>query len=137
MWIDDPAGLERQKNPKAKTRVTMTGKTQVLIFRRAARFGQTRTTRKKLAGGTYEEKSAPMSYPGAPGRIAVRQAGQPLTTPGATGGQIAQGNIGIRWYYPGLAPRKFLNHGMTEAAQQAGILPVRLYAADANWRARF
>src|SRR6516165_9114587 len=95
------------------------------------------TERKKIADGTYEEKDAPMSYPGAPGRIGVRQTGQPWTTPGAVGGRIAQGNIGIRWFHPGLAPRKFLNHAMTQAAQQAGILPVRIYAADRNWRARF
>jgi hypothetical protein len=121
MWVDDPSGTERQKNPKAQTRTTLSGKTQVLIFRRAARFGQTRTVRKKVAGGTFVEKGVPMSYPGAPGRIGVRQAGQPWTTPGTRGGQIARGNIGIRWYYPGLAPRKFLNHAITQAAQQAGI----------------
>ena len=137
MWVDDPAGTERQKNPRAQTRTTMSGKIQVLIFRRAARFGQRHTVRKKLADGTYEEKDAPMSYPGAPGRIGVRQTGQPWTTPGVVGGRIAQGNIGIRWFHPGLAPRKFLNHAMTQAAQQAGILPVRIYAADRNWRARF
>src|SRR5579872_4932282 len=74
MWIDDPTGTERERNPRARTRVTMSGKTQVLIFRKAAMPGQMRTVRKKVAGGTYEEKQVPMSFPGAPGRISKREA---------------------------------------------------------------
>lgn len=137
MWIDDPTGEERQKNPKAQTRTTLSGKTQVLIFRRAALPGQRRIVRRKVADGTYEEYTVPMSYPGAPGRISRRQAGQPWTTPGKTGGQIAASNVGVRWRHPGLAPRMFLNHAMTLAAQQAGVLPTRIYAADRGWRSRF
>ena len=137
MWIDDPTGTERSRNPKAKTRVTMSGKTQVLIFRRAARMGQRKTITRKLPGGTAEKTSVPMSYPGAPGRIGVRQAPRPWTTPGTQGGQIAGGNIGVRWRHPGLAPRRFLNHSLTVAAQRGGVLPVRIYAADRGWRSRF
>lgn len=137
MWIDDPAGTEREKNPKARTRVTMSGKTQVLIFRKAAMPGQMKTVRKKVAGGTYEEKSVPLSYPGAPGRISKREAPAPWTTPGRVAGAIARGNVGTRWRHPGLAPRKFLNHAVSLAAQQGGINPVRVYAADRTWRARF
>lgn len=137
MWVDDPTGEEQQRNPKAQTRVTMSGKTQVLIFRRAARHGQRKTTHRKLADGTYEDRDVPASYPGAPGRIARRQAARPWTTPGYRGGQVAGGNVGVRWRHPGLAPRLFLNHAITMAAQRGGIVPVRVYAADRSWRSRF
>jgi hypothetical protein len=137
MWIDDPTGEMAQKNPRAQTRVTMSGKPQVLIFRKVAQLGQRKTVRRKVANATYEEHSVPMSYPGAPGRIGVRQAGQPYTTPGKMGGRIASGNVGVRWRHPGLAPRMFLNRSMTVAAQRAGIIPTRIYAADRGWRNRF
>lgn len=138
MWIDDPTGTERVKNPKAKTRVTMSGKTQVLIFRRVAQIGATRTkTRRNPRTGETQQSTVPASYPGAPGRIAVREAARPWTRQGKVGGQIARGNVGVRWRHPGLAPRKFLNFSITLAAQRYGILPVRIYAADRNWRSRF
>lgn len=137
MWVDDPAGTEREKNPKAQVRTTMSGKTQVLIFRRAAMPGERRTRRRKVADGTYEEYTVAASYPGAPGRISKREAAQPWTTPGRTPGAIARGNIGVRWRHPGLAPRLFLNHAMTLAAEQGGIVPTRIYAADRGWRSRF
>jgi hypothetical protein len=136
MWIDDPAGTERQRNPRAKTRTTLSGKTQVLIFRRAAQIGATRTIRTKVAG-QWEVRTVPASYPGAPGRIGRREAGRPWTTAGRTGGQVAQGNVGVRWRHPGLAPRLFLNRAMTVAAQQGGVLPQRIYVADRSWRAHF
>lgn len=136
MWIDDPGGAERQKNPRAKIRTTLSGKTQVLIFRRAAMPGQTKTVRTKVAG-QWEARTVPMSYPGAPGRIGRREAEKPWTTTGKAGGQIAGGNIGVRWRHPGLAPRKFLNRSMTLAAQRGGVLPVRIYVADRNWRSHF
>jgi hypothetical protein len=112
MWVDDPTGTERQKSPKARVRVTLSGKTQVLIFRRA-------------------------TAPGEPGRISKREAARPWTTPGRRPGAIARGNVGVSWRHPGLAPRQFVNHGMTIAAQQGGIVPTRVYAADRTWRARF
>jgi hypothetical protein len=112
MWVDDPTGTEREKNPKAQTRVTLSGKTQVLIFRRA-------------------------TNPGAPGRIAKREAPQPWTTAGRRPGAIARGNVGVKWSHPGLAPRKFLNHAVGAAARWGGIEPERIYAADRTWRARF
>lgn len=108
MWVDDADGTERQKNPKAKTRMTVSGKTQVLIFRRA-------------------------TNPGAPGRISRRSAG----SQGKVAGAIAKGNVGVKWRHPGLAPRRFLNHAVSLAAQQGGIVPNRIYAADRTWRARF
>lgn len=138
MWIDDPAGTLREQNPKAKTRITMSGKPQVLIFRRAARLGQMKTvTRKSKVSGEVSQVQTPASYPGAPGRIGARESGRPWTSLGRQGGQIARGNSGVRWRHPGLAPRKFLNHAITMAAQKGGILPVRIYAADRNWRSRF
>jgi hypothetical protein len=138
MWVNDPTGTERQKNPKAATRVTMSGIPQVLIFRRVAQTGQTKVVRtKNKVSGEVTERTVPMSYPGAPGRIGSREAGQPWTTPGRTPGAIARGNVGVRWRHPGLAPRKFMNHAITLAAQQGGILPVRIYAADRHWRSHF
>lgn len=109
MWIDDPTGQERSKNPKAKVRTTMSGKIQVLIFRKATNVGK-------------------------PGRINVREASKPNTRPGKQGGRIAKGNNGIKWRHPGLAPRLFLNNAMTLAAQWNGILPVRVYLCDQGWR---
>jgi len=137
MWIDDPYGTLAQENPRAQTRITVSGRTQVLIFRRAAQLGARKTIRTKTAEGRYEEREVPMSYPGAPGRIGRRQSPQPWTTPGKVGGQIAPGNIGVRWRHPGLAPRLFLNHAITSAAQHAGIVPVRIYVCDRAWKARF
>ena len=138
MWIDDPTGTERSKNPKARTRTTASGKTQVLIFRRAAQIGATKVVkRRNKVTGTWEATTTPASYPGAPGRIGTRQAAQPWTTPGKRGGQIAPGNVGVRWRHPGLPPKGFLNNAITLAAQWYGILPIRVYVADRNWRARF
>jgi hypothetical protein len=61
---------------------------------------------------------------GRPGRISARTGG----------GKIATGNVGIKWRHPGLAPRLFMNRSLTQAVQEAGILPVRIYAADISWR---
>jgi hypothetical protein len=138
MWVDDPTGQERAKNPKAKTRVTMSGKTQVLIFRRAANIGQriTKYKRDPKTGQRIIVSDKPASYPGAPGRIGVRETGSPFTRSGKVAGQIAKGNVGVRWRHPGIAPRLFLNNAVTLAAQWYGILPVRVYLADKSWRQR-
>lgn len=121
MWIDDPTGSERRKYPKAKFRTTASGRVQVLLFRRAANFGERRLVRKK-EGNIVTERWVPKSYPGAPGRISVREAPAPFTTPGRIGGRIARGNVGVRWYFPGLSPRGFLNHALQEAATYYGIM---------------
>jgi len=138
MWIDDPTGQERAKNPKAKVRTTMTGKVQVLIFRRAANIGQRITKYKKdpKTGQRIIVSDRPASYPGAPGRINLREVASPMTRKGKTGGQIARGNIGVRWRHPGIEPRLFLNNAMTLSAQWYGILPVRVYLADERWKSR-
>lgn len=134
MWINDPTGEMRAKNPKAKTRTTESGQTQVLIFRKAAlpgtRITKTRTDPKTHIKRVMEDR--PASYPGAPGRISNRESGRPNTTAGRVAGAIAKGNGGVRWRHPGTAPRLFLNNGLTVAAQQHGILPVRIYIADRN-----
>lgn len=138
MWIDDPTGQERSKNPKAKTRVTASGKVQVLIFRRAAKKGQYKTImRRNKVTKKLEPTTVPMSWPGAPGRIGVREAGKPFTRGGKIGGQIAKGNAGVRWRHPGLAPRKFLNSSLTLTSGLHGIQPTRIYVCDARWRAHF
>lgn len=138
MWIDDPTGQERSKNPKAKTRTTASGKIQVLIFRRAAMKGQRKTVkRKNKVTGKIETTSVPMSYPGAPGRINNREMGRPFTRMGKIGGQIAKGNGGVRWRHPGLAPRKFMNSSITEASGANGIVITRIYACDSRWRSHF
>lgn len=138
MWVDDPTGQERSKNPKAKVRTTMSGKVQVLIFRRAANIGQRiqKYKRDPKTGQRILVEDRPASYPGAPGRISRRQAASPWTTPGKRGGQIAPGNGGVRWRHPGIEPRLFLNNACTLAAQWNGILPVRVYLCDERWKAR-
>lgn len=137
MWVDDPTGTERTKNPKAKTRTTASGKVQVLIFRRAAMKGQRKVVKRKdKVTGQMVETSVPMSYPGAPGRIATREAASPRTRTGRLGGQIARGNVGVRWRHPGLAPRKFMNSSLTLAAGNHGEAPTRIYVADRAWRNR-
>jgi hypothetical protein len=138
MWIDDPTGQERAKNPKAKVRTTMSGKIQVLIFRRAANIGQriTKYGRDKRTGQRIVVSDKPASYPGAPGRIGTRESAAPTTREGRQGGQIARGNVGVRWRHPGIAPRLFLNNAVTLAAQWNGILPTRVYLCDRNWRQR-
>lgn len=136
MWIDDPTGQERRDNPKAKTRVTESGKMQVLIFRRAALIGQRKKVYKRdpKTGLKVLVSDKPASYPGAPGRIAWREAAKPWTRPGRRPGAIHPGNVGVRWRHPGLKPRSFLNMSMTAAAQKADVLPSRVYIADKGWR---
>ncbi len=121
MWIDDPTGEERRKNPKARTRTTVSGKTQILIFRKAANFGERKLVKRRVKG-ILVEKSVPKHYPGAPGRIAMRQAAAPFTTPGKIGGQIAKGNVGVWWYFPGLKPRGFLQYAINQSAHYFGII---------------
>lgn len=136
MWIDDPTGKERVKNPKAKTRITESGKAQILIFRRAAKPGERKAVRKKIAG-QWTTRMVNKHWPGAPGRITLREARQPLTTRGRTPGAVAPQNVGVWWRHPGISPRMFANHSMTTAAQRRGILPRAIYLAGPDWRGRF
>lgn len=119
MWVDDPTGSEAQKNPKAKTRITASGKKQVLIFRRVGKIGA-----RKFARRNGVMTSVPQSYPGAPGRIAQREY---LVYPGRSTGRIARvawrPNIGVRWRYPGLHGRFFLHRALEVTAKANGIVP--------------
>lgn len=131
MWLDDPSGTLRAKNPKAKTRTTASGRFQVLVFRKAARKGQQRTKMvKNRETGQMVPKLVAASYPGAPGRINQREAGSPNTTPGRVAGAIAPGNGGVRWRHPGLTPRLFMGYSIHQAALHYGVNPLRLYIAD-------
>lgn len=130
MWITDVDGSLRRENKKAKTRRTEDGRVQVLIFRKAARHGQRKLNRKLTPSGTLVTWTTPMSYPGAPGRIARRQPGSPWTPGGARGGAIAPGNSGVRWRHPGLRATQDLNSALAEAAFDAGLGIEPVYAVD-------
>lgn len=103
MWVADPYGKIRSKDKKAKTRTT-NGHVEVLIFRRVG-----------------EKAQGSKTYPGAPGRIALRHAGRPHTTAGKVGGRIHQSNVGVHWRHPGLHARHFLYHGIMQAADEHAI----------------
>jgi hypothetical protein len=109
MWVSDEDGSLRRTNPRIKTRTTDDGRRQVLIFRRAGRIGERRTARRRV-GGQVVTTSVPASYPGAPGRIALRSAA----------GQVARGNVGVRWRHPGTAPGGYVRSAILEVCQQAG-----------------
>lgn len=131
MWVDDPTGAERAKNPSAKVRATQDGRTQVLIFRKAALHGQRKTAqRRNKRTGKMHTRSVPRSYPGAPGRIARREAPAPFTQPGRVAGAITGGNVGVRWRHPGLKALQFLNGGVTTAAFEVGLSLPRVYMLD-------
>jgi hypothetical protein len=134
MWVEDPRGEERRKNPKIKTRRTVSGKVQVLIFRKAAPIGSRKTVRRPLPGGGSEMRSVPRSYPGAPGRISVREAGGSDTTVGKVAGAIAKGNVGVRWRHPGLASRGFMAFSLQEAGRGYGIAPGPVVPSRERWR---
>lgn len=126
MWVNDADGQERAKNPKAKVRTTEDGRVQVLIFRKAAKIGARKTV-KRADGSTY---TVPASYPGAPGRIGKRMV-RPVVA-GRVAGQIAAGNVGVRWRHPGLGAMQFMNAALATAAFQGGLLIEPIYAADAG-----
>lgn len=125
MWVKDRDGSLRQKNPKIETRVRQdTGETEVLIFRRAAKQGQ-RREEWRMVDGTLQQVSKPASYPGAPGRIAVNRSRGIIragdTMYGGNPGQIAKGNVGVRWRHPGLEAGRFVANGVYDAASEYGI----------------
>ncbi len=117
MWIDDPVGTERRANPKARVRTTASGKVQVLIFRRAAKLGERRMKRDRHG----KLVDVPASYPGAPGRIAHRDAAAPWTAAGRRGGSIRPGNVGVRWRHPGIHRRGFIRFALQSAASAYGF----------------
>lgn len=119
MWVEDADGSLAAKNKKIKRRVTADGRTQVLIFRKAAKKGERKLVKRNV-GGVSMYVSVPRSYPGAPGRINRRHPGAPLSK-GGVGGQIAKGNSGVRWRHPGMASRFFLHEGILLAANEMGL----------------
>lgn len=136
MWINDPYGIERMKNPKAKTRTTDAGTLQVLIFRKAPQVGSSKMvqaqrsdSKKGIAKGQWIQKNR--HFPGAPGRIANRKGtmtvGPLVTTFGSTG-KIGKDNVSIWWRHPGLKPRLFLNYAITTTALMFGFEPTVIYA---------
>jgi hypothetical protein len=60
--------------------------------------------------------------PGAPGRISKRNPN----------GQIAKGNVGVKWRHPGLEPRHFLSYGIRHAARLGGLLIADIMVLDSN-----
>lgn len=131
MWIDDPTGVTRRENPKAETRLTQDGRTQVKIFRYASAKGSKKTVvRRNKKTGLMEPTTVPRSYPGAPGRIARREVGPPLGRVGRVAGQIASRNVGVRWRHPGLVGRRFLNSAMADTALNSGLVLDRVYLTD-------
>ena len=123
MWIKDPTGKERQKNPKARTRVSAAGVTEVLIFRRAAHIGQRKIVNRPHPVLGMQKVDVPASHPGAPGRIVTREAAKPWTTPGRVGGAIAQRNVGVRWRHPGLMKRSFIRQALVTAVEYHQFKP--------------
>jgi hypothetical protein len=135
MWITDTDGSARRENPKAEVRVTEDGRTQVRIFRRAAKIGA-RVQKTRQRHGRTVSYSAPASYPGAPGRINRRVPGTPWTPAGGRGGAVAGGNGGVRWRHPGIKSMQFMNSALAETAFDAGLIVEPVYAVDEQaWRA--
>lgn len=126
MWITDVDGSMRAQNPKSRVRVTQDGRTQVLIFRKAAKLGARKTVTSKW-GNSYQ---TPAAYPGAPGRIARREPGVPWTSIGNRGGAVSAGNTGVRWRHPGIRAMQFLNSALAEAAFDAGLIVETVYLVD-------
>lgn len=120
MWVDDPRGdVEREnttRSSKPETRTTPSGRKQTLIFRRAGKKGDLR------------RDGEPQSYPGAPGRIARREARRPATRAGKTPGAIAKGNTGVRWRHPGLKPRWAITTVLESIAEQ-NMMDTTVYGA--------
>jgi hypothetical protein len=124
MWVSDDTGQLRAKNPKIKVRSTLDGRTQVLIFRKAAPIGQRKMVRRRnRATGAMEDVWTVASYPGAPGRISMRD-----------GGRIGTGNVGVRWRHPGLRSLQFLNAAIAGVAFRSDVPITAVYATDgAEW----
>lgn len=131
MWIDDPTGAEARKSPKAQQRTTVSGKHQILIFRKAALPGaRKQVARRNARGGITGYRSVPRSYPGAPGRISHRFAsGKIASTP-----TRATPHVGVRWRFPGLDGRGFLQHSVQTVAAEHQMAQTTLYATHEGRR---
>lgn len=125
MWVPDPTGSEARKIPAGerarRTRRTVDGRRQVLIFRKVSHPG---TRKRKVHPRTGVVRHVPASYPGAPGRIAVRKMAADGQTPT---GKIAARNVGVRWRHPGITGRGFMRHSLEQVAAQAGLHPPHIH----------
>ena len=128
MWVEDTDGSLARKNPSIKRRTTIDGRNQVLIFRKVAKKGERKTVKRRIAG-IDQYVSTPRSYPGAPGRINKRVPGTPLSK-GGVGGQIARGNVGVRWRHPGLGAKMFMHQGLLRSAREVGLPQGPIYVAE-------
>ena len=136
MWINDPAGSLRMKNPKAKTRTTADGRVQTLIFRKAPK-GTQRYRRNPKTGALELNIDKKGSSQTKSGRAKKDNLSGSLYDEGRkNGGKNGSGNSGMGWRYPGIAPKLFINNSITVTAQKNGILPVRVYVTDATWNGR-
>lgn len=133
MWVYDEDGQLRAKNKKIRVRTTQDGRTQVLIFRKAAPIGQRKQVRRRnKATGEMETVWTVASYPGAPGRINRRSSGQGWGN--GEPGQIGRGNTGVRWRHPGLRALQFLNAAIAGVAFRSSVPLTTIYATDgAEW----
>jgi hypothetical protein len=111
MWVSDEGGAVSRENPKAKKRITPDGRRQVLIFRRVAKLGQRKNVVRRVSGRPTRV-SVPASYPGAPGRIALRHDAL---------GHVLSGNAGVRWRHPGIIGRHFIARSIADVAEGAGL----------------
>lgn len=129
MWVDDWTGEMARANPKAKTRITSNGRRQILIFRKAGKIGaRKRVAQRDARGRLLRWRDVPQSYPGAPGRIQVREWQPPDRTTGritSTGTRI---HVGVRWRHPGLVPREFMQYSIQSVADLVGYPNIQVYA---------
>lgn len=112
MWVDDPTGRLSRGDPKARSRV-VSGRRQVLVFRRAAPVGQT-----KLVGQPGRMTRVPAAYPGA--RTPAGDKGQ---GPRPSGHRRSP----VRWRHPGITGRSFLGRALRETARDAGVPSPEVY----------
>ena len=130
MWINDPTGKEAKANPKAETRMSVDGRKQVLIFRKAAKIG----ARRKVAvrdrqGRLVRWRDAPASYPGAPGRIARTSFDEIKGThTGKIAKLVPRPHVGVRWRNPGIVGRGFMQHGLQQVGRSVGLSDATVYA---------
>jgi len=117
MWVEDPDGEVAKENKNAKTRITLDGRKQTLIFRRAAKKGE-----RKMVYRNGQWVSVPKSYPGAPGRINMREPN----------GRIGRGNGGVRWRHPGIEPRHYLNNAMDAVVENYDLDVDRFILVDSS-----
>jgi hypothetical protein len=130
MWLPDPLGRLHRENPKNKTRVTVDGRQEVLFFRKVAKIGQTKNAIRRDSHGRLQVRSVPASYPGAAGRINLRQFPD---FPGGTGNgrimsTIERPHVGVRWRHPGIVGKHFMAHSITTVCQEYGITASRINA---------